>query len=126
MCVCVCGTCAWHLTSAFAVGNVLFKFAIDQGVFGGDHSSAAKVAGLELQVRRCGFIFAVVAVSLFLLLFCLLLCSDGDGLIGLFSCFLSWVGVGVGLDLVFVLVRLAVTGCLCWLVACVRGYVSLC
>jgi hypothetical protein len=34
---------------ALPVRNVLFKFAIDQGVFGGDHSYAAKVAGLELQ-----------------------------------------------------------------------------
>lgn len=36
----------------FIVGNVLFKFAIDMGVFDGDHSSAAKVAGLELQGLR--------------------------------------------------------------------------
>ncbi len=36
----------------FIVGNVLFKFAIDMGVFEGDHSSAAKVAGLELQGLR--------------------------------------------------------------------------
>ena len=36
----------------FIVGNILYKFAIDVGVFGGDHASAAKVAGLELQGLR--------------------------------------------------------------------------
>lgn len=36
----------------FIVANILFKFAIDMGVFEGDHSSAAKVAGLELQGLR--------------------------------------------------------------------------
>lgn len=53
----------------FIVGNVLFKFAVDQGVFNGDHASAAKVAGLELQgldayynTRTVGLHFPLMAM----------------------------------------------------------------
>lgn len=42
--------CSPTLGDKYIVNSILFKFAVDNGLYGGDDAAAAKVAGHELKV----------------------------------------------------------------------------